>query len=112
MRTAALPTFRKLYGILDESNNQEARVKLPSGNYSLEIEYNYPVKMFNGRKRFILSDTSCLGGKNNFLGIAYIVVGGICLILSSCFLFIHRRYGHLSSEIIQINQQSPYTSPR
>lgn len=114
MRTAALPTFRKLYGILnpfsdnnDLNNNQ---IYLPKGVYQLGIDYNYPVKMFNGRKRFILSDTSCMGGKNDFLGIAYIIVGSICFVLSAIFLFIHKRYGRLSSEIIQINQHTQYLS--
>lgn len=121
MQTAALPTFRKLYGIIEEDSNSqsqnafgetsiESKVYLPKGNYTIEIDYGYPVKMFNGRKRFILSDTSSLGGKNNFLGIAYIVTGSICFILSAVFLYIHKKYGRLSSEIIQINQQTSYLS--
>lgn len=106
MRTAALPTFRKLYGYFDQQSDEG--IYLPKGNYSITIRYNFPVKMFGGKKRFILSDTSSLGGKNNFLGIAYIIVGSICFLLSAAFLFIHKKYGHLSSEMIQINQQTPY----
>lgn len=108
MRTAALPTFRKLYAIVVPDTMQTDLDHLPKGNYSLTIDYRYPVTMFNGRKRFIMSNTSWLGGKNNFLGIAYIVVGSLCFLLSAFFLYIHKKYGRLPSEIIQINQSTPY----
>lgn len=103
MRTAALPTFRKLYAIVGGD-----RDFLPRGKYELLVNYNYPVKMFDGQKDLIISNTSWLGGKNNFLGIAYIVVGGICFIISAFFLYIHKKFGRLPSEIIQINQATPY----
>jgi len=51
------------------------------------------VKQFSGRKSVILSTTSILGGKNEFLGIAYMVVGCICFVLGVLFLFVHVRYG-------------------
>lgn len=108
MRTAALPTFRKIWGIVVTDSIQKDLDHLPSGNYTLEIDYNYPVTVFNGRKRFILSNTSWLGGKNNFLGIAYIVVGCICFLISAFFLYIHKKHGRLPSEITQINQTTPY----
>lgn len=111
MRTAALPTFRKLYGLIDIKNSlQQDLDYLPRGHYTLLIQYNYPVTMFNGQKRFIISNTSWLGGKNDFLGIAYIVVGCICFLISAFFLFIHKKYGRLPSEIVQINQTTPYLS--
>lgn len=109
MRTAALPTFRKLYGIVAVNTIQpEGLDHLPKGPYSVIIDYKYPVTVFNGRKRFIISNTSWLGGKNHFLGIAYIVVGCICFLISAFFLFIHKKYGKLPSEIIRINQTTPY----
>lgn len=108
MRTAALPTFRKLWAIVATGSELFPQDYLPKGHYSVMIDYNYPVTMFNGRKRFIMSNTSWMGGKNNFLGIAYIVVGCICFMISALFLYIHKKYGRLPSEIVQINQTTPY----
>lgn len=61
--------------------------------YSFYVVLDYPVTSFGGTKRIIISNTSWLGGKNSFLGIAYIVIGMICLILSAVFLLIHKKFG-------------------
>ncbi len=50
---------------------------------------DYPVHKFNGKKRVILSTATWIGGKNSFLGIAYIVVGTLCIVFGAVFLIVH-----------------------
>lgn len=42
---------------------------------------DYPVAQFGGTKSIVFSTVSFIGGKNPFLGIAYVVVAGICVLL-------------------------------
>jgi len=111
MRTAGLPTFRKLYARIDEP--------LAAGTYTVQISngqrytdglhdyyYNpadssahyadpsvlpvnqtalYPVRSFGGTKAVVLSTSSWIGGKNGFLGGAYLTVGIICIVLAAGF---------------------------
>ena len=46
----------------------------------------YPVASFSGTKAVVLSTTSWMGGRNFFLGYAYVVIGVICIVLAVCFL--------------------------
>jgi len=85
MRTAALPTFRKLYRIIN--------VPLVGSNYSLLVKNNYPVDQFGGQKYVVLSTMSWLGGKNPFLGYAYIAIGALCILLAGVFGIKHRISG-------------------
>ena len=45
----------------------------------------YPVTGFQGTKSVVLGTTEWVGGKNDFLGVAYVVVGVICLVLAMGF---------------------------
>ncbi|KAG0350573.1 hypothetical protein BG005_009891 [Podila minutissima] len=82
MRTAGLPNFRKLY-----SKNEE--YDLPRGTYTMDVDMNYNVTSYGGTKSFVISTVSFMGGRNPFLGIAYIVVGVLCVVLGLLFTARH-----------------------
>jgi len=72
MRTAALPTFRKLYGRIE--------VDLRAGEVvTVAVQNRYNSYSFGGRKAVVLSTAGALGGKSSFLGRAYLAGGAACL---------------------------------
>ncbi|KAJ3452800.1 cell cycle control protein [Anaeramoeba flamelloides] len=83
MRVAALPTFRKLYGVLENGKLEKGK------QYSVNIENHYPVSSFDGQKSIIFTTTTWVGGKNSFLGYAYISLGGILFLIGFGFLLKH-----------------------
>ena len=89
MRPAGLPNFRKLWGRITDRD-------LKAGTQiEVKIENNFEVSSFKGKKYLILSTVNAFGGKNSFLGISYIVLGGISIILAIVFVIgynLHSKY--------------------
>ncbi|KAK1592364.1 hypothetical protein Q3G72_023721 [Acer saccharum] len=82
MRTAALPNFRKLYGRIEED--------LDAGDVVVvHLMNNYNTYSFSGKKKLVLSTSGWLGGKNDFLGAAYVFVGSSSIVISIVFMLLH-----------------------
>jgi hypothetical protein len=79
MNIAALPNFRKLYGVI-QGNFHTGDVLV------FNVNSNYDVQAFSGTKSLALSATSSLGVSNPGLGITYIVTGAICVFTALLFL--------------------------
>lgn len=84
MRTAALPSFRKLYGKIEED-------LLPDDIVSIELLNNYNTYSFGGSKKLVLSTSSWLGGRNNFIGMSYISIGTSSIFMAFVFLLLHMK---------------------
>lgn len=99
MRTAGLPSFSKL----SRRNDTHG---MPAAKYSIEIVdrmlylpprcphillncLGFNVTEYDGTKSILISTRTVLGGKNPFMGIAYVVVGGICVVLGALFTIAH-----------------------
>ncbi|KAK4936783.1 alkylphosphocholine resistance protein lem3 [Elasticomyces elasticus] len=82
MRTAGLPTFSKLA----LRNDNET---MTAGIYQMDIYDFFPVQIYSGTKSILISTRSVVGGKNSFLGIAYVVLGGLCIVLGVLFTVAH-----------------------
>ncbi|KAG6861874.1 hypothetical protein C0995_010580 [Termitomyces sp. Mi166 len=93
MRTAGLPTFTKLYG-----RNDTAPMK--KGTYRIIIGLNFPVLPYKGTKSFVISTVSWIGGKNPFLGWAYVASAAVFVLLAILGTIRHlvkpRRLGDMS----------------
>ncbi|KAF4556880.1 LEM3/CDC50-like protein [Elsinoe fawcettii] len=82
MRTAGLPTFSKLARRNDTT-------PMSVGRYRVQIDDFFPVTIYDGTKSILISTRTVMGGKNPFLGIAYVVVAGVCVVLGALFLATH-----------------------
>ncbi|KAH9483843.1 Meiotically up-regulated gene 89 protein [Psilocybe cubensis] len=75
MRTAGLPTFTKLYGRNDKDTMQK-------GTYQIVVGLNFPVLPYKGTKSIVISTVSWVGGKNPFLGWAYVAAAAVFVLLA------------------------------
>ncbi|TYJ13363.1 hypothetical protein E1A91_A10G047200v1 [Gossypium mustelinum] len=82
MRTSALPSFRKLYGRIEKDLDVDDVVVVHLMN-------NYNTYSFGGKKKLVLSTTSWLGGKNDFLGLAYVFIGSSSVTIAAVFTLLH-----------------------
>lgn len=82
MRVAALPKFRKLYGVIEEDLEAEELLTVHLAN-------NYNTYSFGGKKKLVLTTSNWLGGKNNFLGLAYIASGCLSIFTAILFALLH-----------------------
>ncbi|KAF9086067.1 hypothetical protein BGX23_009165 [Mortierella sp. AD031] len=81
MRTAGWSTFLKTYGRGDQV--------LLKGKYQMSIDMNFPIKAYGGKKFIVMSTVGATGGRNNFLGIGYIVLAILCAGLGVIFTAFH-----------------------
>ncbi|XWS19878.1 hypothetical protein CRYUN_Cryun31cG0054000 [Craigia yunnanensis] len=63
MLSSALPSFRKMYGRIEEDLDADDVVVV-------QLMNNYNTYSFGGKKKLVLSTSSWLGGKNDSLGLA------------------------------------------
>ncbi|THC87604.1 hypothetical protein EYZ11_012951 [Aspergillus tanneri] len=82
MRTAALPNFSKL-------SRRNDTTSMTRGTYQLDIAHHFPVTEYGGTKSILISTRTVMGGQNPFMGIAYVVVGGVCVLLGTLFTIAH-----------------------
>ena len=94
MRTASLPTFRKLFRIFSRG--------IRAGSYSMEINEFFDSQQYDGTKSFVLSTVSWVGAKNNFLGLAYIIVGSVCMLCAIIFFIVHKVTGDRTQAAIEV----------
>lgn len=96
MRTSALANFRKLWGRIDTD--------LPKGSsVTVSIANRYNTYKFDGQKHVVLSTTSWLGGSNKFLGIAYVVVGGISFLCGLLFFVVQWQYPRQRGDVAYLS---------
>ncbi|KAF7215520.1 transmembrane protein 30C [Nothobranchius furzeri] len=93
MREAAFPNFKKLYGILNRKEKTPFAKGLPAGNYSIDINYNFPVLPFRGRKEVVLTTLTWFGGQNHFLPVAYLVTSSLILLMAVTLTVVWWKFG-------------------
>ena len=82
MRVATRPTFRKLYGYIEQT--------IPEGTVlQFNVNANYVVESFRGSKSLVISTNSMWGGKDKYVGITLYAMGYFCLACGIFFAIKH-----------------------
>jgi hypothetical protein len=94
MRVSTLPRFRKLWG--------KIYTDLKKGDtVTVNVINRYNTYSFDGEKSIVLGTTTWLGGRNPFLGIAFVSTGGLSVILALLYgglrLLYPRKFGDVSA---------------
>eukprot|EP01023_Acetabularia_acetabulum_P023257 TRINITY_DN2277_c0_g1_i1.p2 TRINITY_DN2277_c0_g1~~TRINITY_DN2277_c0_g1_i1.p2 ORF type:complete len:353 (-),score=41.32 TRINITY_DN2277_c0_g1_i1:446-1504(-) len=96
MRNAALPTFRKLWGKIDETIEGGTTLQVT-------IQNRYNTYLFDGEKHIVLSTTSFIGGKNYFLGIMYVSVGVVAILGGTLYLVLYWMYPRQQGDVRKLS---------
>ena len=78
MRPSGLPNPKKLWGRIDQDLKEGDVIEV-------DIDNQYNVSHYEGKKKIVLSNATKFGGKNKFLGISYIVVGALSILCAIIF---------------------------
>lgn len=78
MRTALLPTFRKLWAHYDSP--------LAAGNYTVKVGNNYPVEAWQGSKSIVIATATSLGGNTRFFGYLLLAGAAACWVVIAAFI--------------------------
>ncbi|EGR31497.1 ligand-effect modulator 3 LEM3 family protein, putative [Ichthyophthirius multifiliis] len=85
MQISGLPKFKKIWGRIEND--------LDEGNYELKVQNKYNIKQYKGHKSLLFTNSSILGGKNEFLAYGYVVIGTILNFISLIFYIKGKRNG-------------------
>ncbi len=78
MRTAGLPSFRKLYGKIDSDFKA-------GDSLAFDLTLNFEVTSYGGSKSLVITNLGATGSKSTALGNSYIVIGTLSLAVGVMF---------------------------
>ncbi|KAI1726449.1 LEM3 (ligand-effect modulator 3) family / CDC50 family domain-containing protein [Ditylenchus destructor] len=96
METAALPDFRKIYRRVG-NDSPLIESGLPNGTYNLTVYNHFRVKIYGGRKKFIISTRTLFRPAGFFHSVSYFFLGCILLSFTTilfCQKFLFRARGN------------------
>jgi hypothetical protein len=82
MRVATQPTFRKLYGWINQPISKGERL-------TFQVNANYVVTRFRGTKSLIVTTNNIFGGRNPYFGPSFYGLGYFCFAAGAFFTLKH-----------------------